>query len=397
MSFLGPKLSIRRPSVEAAPRSVPLANTLRTTRPTTWGVGISRLAPAVIDFAPPVDVWSREAAMSIPTVARCRDLICNTIASLPLTLWTLSFNQQAEPVERRLPPASWMVRPDRNKTRQYTLAWLADDLFFHARGYLRVTSRYATGFPQTFEWLPATDLNVGTDGTVRYLGQAIKPEDVIEFLSPTDGLLSIGWRAINIANNLDSAAERFSTVELPAGWLQQRENSEPLDATELADLASDFQAARNARVVAALNPYLEWHESQMDPDRLQLTEARGHQALELSRLSGVPPYMVGAPAGTSMTYQNATEARGALIDYGCMPYLQAIEQTLSGDNVLPQGQFCRLEVAAWLRSPFTTGTPGPNDAEIALNPSSQPEQQPELERGPGRPRDVDGLNARSTP
>ena len=38
---------------------------------------------------------------------------------------------------------------------------------------------------------------------------------------------------------------------------------------------------------------------------MQLVEGRTYQALELARLANVPPYLVGAPAGTGMTYQNA--------------------------------------------------------------------------------------------
>jgi phage portal protein BeeE len=138
-------------------------------------------------------------------------------------------------------------------------------------------------------------------------------------------------------------------------------------------MASDFQAARLQRTTAALNPYLEWHESTMDPTRLQLVEARQFQALELARLSNVPAYLVGAPTGTGMTYQNATQARSDLIDFGAMPYLQCIEQTLSGDNVCPRNSFVRFDLNAWLRNPTVPNNNAtPNDAQIALNPNASP-------------------------
>ena len=70
-------------TVEAA-GTVALAT---THRPTAWGVGIQRLAPADFPF-PPTDVWSREAAMSVPTISRARDLICSAVGSLPLCLYT---------------------------------------------------------------------------------------------------------------------------------------------------------------------------------------------------------------------------------------------------------------------------------------------------------------------
>ena len=95
---------------------------------------------------------------------------------------------------------------------------------------------------------------------------------------------------------------------------------------------------------------MQWHESSIDPNKLQLTTARQYQSLELARLTNVPPYLVGAPTGTGMTYQNAVQARGDLIDFGAMPYIECIEDTLSGPNVLPQGRFVLLDVEAWTRT-----------------------------------------------
>jgi hypothetical protein len=353
-----------------------------------WGVGRARLAP--VDWAPPLNLWSREAAMSVPTISRARDLVCSTVGQLPLTLWTLSFDPAtAVNVEQQIPPALWMARPDTNRTRQWLLAWTADDLFFLGRAYWHITNRYVSTYPASFERMPAADVGIDANGRVTWNGRVIPNDDVVEFLSSSDGLLYCGARAINTAQNLDAAAERFSTTEIPAGWLAQRPDSEPLDADELGALADNFQAARLSRSVAALNPYLEWHESAMDPSKLQLTEARQHQALELARVANVPAYLVGAPTGGGMTYTNATQAKSDLLDFGCLPIVATIEQTLSGPNVTPSTQFVRLATDAWLRSPLTTGTPSPNDAQIAYNAPPAPVPPP---RAPGRPRNLDGLN-----
>lgn len=387
MSFL--KLSEPRPEVVAAMKpAVEAAGTVRlatTTPGLGWGVGIARLAPVSIDFAPPTDVWSREAAMSVPSISRARDLICSAIGALPLTLWTIDFNTQGLPVEQQLPPAQWMARPDPDRTRQFVLAWTADDLLFSGRAYWQIIDRYTSTYPSAFRWLPSADVSVDSTGRVTYLGRILPPEDIVEFLSPIQGLLFTGHRAISTAINLDNAAERFSFTEIPAGWLEQVENSEPLDAEELADMASAFQLARQARTVAALNPFLKYHESSMDPSKLQLVEARQYQAVELARIANIPAYFINAPAGTGMTYLNAQQAKQDLIDFGSMPFIQCVEQTLSGPNVTPRGQFVRLDTNAWLRNPFTpTNEPSNNDMQIAFNPpASQPADQPQ--QGPQNP------------
>ena len=245
----------RPPTVAAAAATVPLARSA-TLRPTGWGVGIQRLAPADFPF-PPTDIWSREAAMSVPTISRARDLICSAVGSLPICLYTVRWNDQTrQPVEERTPPSGWMNRPDPNRTRQWILSWTTDDLLFLGRAYWRITARYQNTYPQTFTWMPAADVAIDAAGTVRHNGHVIDPFDVIEFLSPTDGILYTGWRTISTALNLSAASERFSTAEIPAGWLEQTENSEPLSGDELADIAENFAAARAQRTVAALNPFI---------------------------------------------------------------------------------------------------------------------------------------------
>jgi hypothetical protein len=261
-----------------------------------------------------------------------------------------------------------MARPDPHRTRQHILAWTCDDLLFYGRAYWRITDRLANTYPRSFEWMPAADVHVDAAGTVKHRGRPVDAADVVEFLSPSDGLLFVGWRAIQTALNLDAAAERFSLTEIPAGWLEQDPASEPLSSAELAEIATEFAAARQARTVAALNPFIRWRESGMDPSRMQLVEARMHQRGDLANVANIPAYFVGAPAGTGMTYLNAQQAKQDLIDFGAMPYIGAIEQTLSGPNVTPAGQAVRLATNAWLRNPFTPNDEAAgNDMQIAFN------------------------------
>ena len=362
--------------LEAAARPVALATAPRPGGVTggIFGTGIQRLAPA--EFTPVGDVWSRATAMGVPSISRARDLICSAVGALPLTLWTYTWDPAATvTVERRVPPAGWMARPDPNRTRQYMLAWTCDDLLFYGRAYWHVTARYADTFPASFEWMQFEDVGVDANGSVRWGTLEVDPLDVLEFLSPIEGLLYTGSRAISTAVNLDNAAERFSFTEIPAGWLEQTENSEPLDADELATIAENFQAARAARTTAALNPFLRYREATMDPSRMQLVEARMHQRGDLANVANIPAYFVGAPQGTGMTYLNTAQAKSDLLDFGAMPYLQCVEQTLSGPNVVPHGQFVRLDTNAWLRNPFTSTTdpqPKGNDMQTAFNTPTEP-------------------------
>lgn len=365
------------PAVDAAAGRVALAGTGGPARQPLWaspGSG-DNLVPVTPWDVPWGGVWDRSAAMSLPTISRARDLICTAVGGLPLTLWSADF-AQVPAVEQQTPPAGWMQRPDPNVPRQFLLAWTTDDLYFYGVAHWRITRRYHDTYPAAFERIVPGDLSLDDPSQrVTLRGEQVDPADIVEFLSPIEGLLYNGFRAISIALQLDDAAERFAGNEVPSGWLQEGDGGEDLSSDELAQQARLFADARRQNTTAAVNKYLSYQEASYDASKMQLVEGRTYQALELARLGNVPPYLVGAPAGTGMTYLNAEQAKADLIDFGALPYIGCIEQTLSGPNVCPRGQFVRLDTNAWLRNPFTTSataTPSPNDMQQAFNPGAAP-------------------------
>ena len=312
-------------------------------------------------------VAGRDRAMRIPTISRARDLLCSLAASLPLQHFSYSWATGAY-VETELAPEPWMLRPDTKTTLAHTLGWTVDDLLFHGRAAWRITSRrMLDGRPASFEWLPASDLNVVAqyyaggvplgDYSVTFAGTPVPLSDLVMFWSPIAPLLDTAARGILVAERLDQSALRFASTPTAFGYLQQT-GGEPMTSDELSDLAQGWIASRDTQSVGALNEWVEWKESQMSPDKLQLVESRQHQALELSRLANVPPYLLGAPTGSGMTYQNAQQSRQDLILFGALPYLEVIQQTLSGDAVTPRGHLVRFDTNAWTdHLPGTTPTP----------------------------------------
>lgn len=306
--------------------------------------------------------WKREQAIQIPTISRARDLIVSLISGLPIEQYQLTWDDTVgEYSETMIPGESWMSRPDPKVTRQFILAWTADDLLFFGRAHWVVTSRSSvTGFPLSFQWIPAADVYLpnmpgpqywSAPTEIEFNGMPLDPKDVITFLSPIQSWLSMGNRAIEISNRLDNAAMRFASNEITAGYLQQTPNSEPMDGDELTELVAGWSAARQRNAIAALNSSVTWHEFDSDPSKLQLVEARKHQMTELANLCNVPQVLVGADAGTGMTYTNVQESQRALY-LSAKQYIECISQTLSMDNVLPRGRFCRLDVSEYLEHPM---------------------------------------------
>jgi hypothetical protein len=121
-----------------------------------------------------------------------------------------------------------------------------------------------------------------------------------------------------------------------------------LSGEDLGDLASAWAAARKQNAIGALSRQVQFKEFSQNPQEV-IGDQRKYQALEMSRLCNVPPYLVGAPTeGASMTYQNAQQARQDLYLFGARIYLDVIEQTLSNSDVLPRNRFVKFNIEKYI-------------------------------------------------
>lgn len=287
--------------------------------------------------------WGREMAMSLPTISRARTLLTSQVARLPLDRFRVD---EFGDIGERLPAFPWQLNPDPTRTRGWMIAWTVDDLMFHGYAYWHVVDRYAdTGFPRTFERMVFDEVQIDSAGRVRWGADEVDPDDVVQFVGLIPGILAHGARAMGIALELDTAAHRFAATEVPAGVLVANPDMEQLTSEQLDADAAAFGTRRRTNVIAAVQGY-SYQESTMDPGRLQLVDGRQYQALELARLADIPPYLVGAPAGTGMTYQNAQQAVSDLLTFGAAPHLTCIEETLSLPWVTPRGQAIRFRLPA---------------------------------------------------
>ena len=288
--------------------------------------------------------------MRIPTVARSRDLLAAVVASLPFRHVATVTQPTGEVEEVPLPLEGWMIQPDPNRPRSWMLSWTFDSLYFYGYAAWYITSRYTDGRPASYTLLPPENVYVNATAyignapygeyTVEVAGQTIPHRDLVMFWSPTDAVLTTGHRAMLLSERLDLAALRFAANPVAMGWLKQV-GGEPMTSDELAELAEAWTSARAEGAIGALNEFTEWHESGLDLTKFQSLESRQHQALELARVCGISPYLVGAPTGTGMTYQNAEQAQQQLL-LDARPYIECIEQTLSSSPNLPRGRIVRL-------------------------------------------------------
>jgi phage portal protein BeeE len=299
---------------------------------------------------------ARNRAMSVATISRARDLMASVIGSMPLKMYTEKWNEEERETEKvYIAPRSWLRQPDPTVTYNFLMAWTFDDLFFYGRAFWYITSRTQDGFPASFTRLPAGSVTT-TDQAgpvwyapskeVYFLGNMIDPKDLVQFLSPIQGIVYMSEQTVATALKLEAARYRNAESSIPAGVLKQT-GGEPLSAQELADLASAFNAARATNQTAALNEFLSYTETSATPDKMLLIDAANYQALECARLTNVPPYLVGVSTG-AYSYQSSEQARADLYIFGVQAYASCIAATLSQNNVLPRGTYLEYDTEDFL-------------------------------------------------
>jgi phage portal protein BeeE len=304
-------------------------------------------------------------ALSIPTVSRSRDLLAGIIGSVGLKHYSKQWNG-SDYDEVYLPLEPWMEQPDPKVSRSFFFVNLMTDMMLHGVGYAYITTRYSTGLPASFTWLPAANISsteqtglpqfYGPSKELEFNGNPLDVSNVVQFLSPTDGILKIGQRAINTTLFLDQAADRYASLETVPGYLQQIDG-EDMSGDDLGSLASAWASARKQNAIGALSRQVQFREWSSNPQEVN-AEQRKYQSLEMARLCSVPAYLVSAPTeGASMTYQNAQQARQDLYLFGARIYMDAIEQTLSSAQVLPRNRYVEFDIEDYEGSESPSGMP----------------------------------------
>jgi HK97 family phage portal protein len=294
---------------------------------------------------------TRQLAMSVPSVARARNIICGTIGSLPLTTFNRITGAYVDP--QRV-----INQPDPRVAGFVIYNWLAEDIWLYGVGYGQVLEMYSTtdgGRVRAWTRVAPDRVTVNTNSnTTEITGYSVDGKavpnigvgSIIRFDGPDEGLLHRAGKTIAAAVYLENAAVNYAKEPAPSMVLKS--NGTNLTAERVSSLLSAWKTARQSRSTAFLNADVDLKEFGFDPKSLQLAEARQYVALELARACGIPAYFLSAET-TSMTYSNAVSERRSLVDFSLRPILKAIEERLSLPDFVPNPIMVRFALDDFLR------------------------------------------------
>jgi HK97 family phage portal protein len=311
--------------------------------------------PSSLFFTPQTFI-TRSDAIAVPSVARAAALIKGVVATLPLHLYRKSTGQElGNPI--------WLDQPDYRQPRVITLGWTVDALFFYGVAYWEVTELYADdGRPSRFAWVANTRVTVtlnntntlvksyAVDGSER---PATGIGSLITFQAMDEGILNRGGRTLRAALNLEKAAAVAAETPIASGYIQN--SGADLPEEQITGLLASWKLARTQRSTAYLSSTLKYEPTAFSPKDMMYSEAKQELATEIARLCNVPAYLLSADANNSMTYSNVMDERKQLVDMSLRPFISAIEERLSMNDMTNSQNYVRMSLDdSYLRSDALT-------------------------------------------
>ena len=288
---------------------------------------------------------SREEALSVPALQRCRNLLAGTIGAIPLELYRKSTNEE-------IGSPAWLEQPSYSQPRSVTIAYTVESLLLYSQAFWKVVEVYQEdGRPSRFEWIANNRVTITLDSTNTFVrSYAVDgitlPMDglgsLVTFQSLLPGILNTGIQTIRAAIDVQKAAAIAAATPMASGYIKN--TGADLDPKEVQGLLAAWKNARNNRATAYLTSTLEYNAVSFSPKEMMYNEAIQNLATEIARLCNVPAYYVSAEMNNSMTYANVQDERKQFLLLSLQPFITAIEDRLSMDDITARGHVVKFDI-----------------------------------------------------
>ena len=276
----------------------------------------------------------RNFALQVASVSRCRNLIAGVISSIDLALYKKSTGEKLEsPV--------WLQQPDVRQPRSVTISATVDSLLFYGVSYWRCTSIYADDLrPSGFEWVANnrvtyTTNQYGTEVKDYFLDGNLVPMggigSLVTFQSLIPGVLQTASTTIKAAYDVQKAAAVSAATPMATTVLKN--NGADLPEAQVQGLLAAWKSSRANRSTAYLTSTLSVENIGFSPKDMGYVDFSQYLSTEIARSMNVPAALISSDMNNSMTYQNILDGRKEFMAYSLQPYISAIEDRLSMNDI----------------------------------------------------------------
>jgi HK97 family phage portal protein len=285
---------------------------------------------------------TRQQALQVPSIKRCRDLICGTIASIPLEYYKKSTGEHVA-------APRWVNQPSKAQPRFETIYFTLDSLLMFGVAYWQITETYLEDNRMAnAEWVSNSRVTFNTDSTNSYVteyyldGKPLPMSGLGSLITfqKDEGILAVGGTTIKAALDAQNAASIALQTPSATGFLKN--TGADLPPAEVSGLLAAWKRARSNNGVAYLTSTIDYQTIGFSPKDMAYQDAIQGLATECARLCSVDPYYVSASMNQSMTYSNVNDERKQMVAFTLQPYVSAIESRLSMDDISTAGHYVKF-------------------------------------------------------
>lgn len=307
-------------------------------------------------------------AMGVADVYACIRVLADAAASLPLVPYRRTDTGRTRAGGRL---AELLAQPTPGSTLANFVGQVMTHLNLYGNAYI---GKYKSSDGQRVEQLALLHPDRVTpeikDGAPRYTvndGRGAQsthgPEDIVHIRAiSSDGVLGLSpvrqcRLALSLSRDLgEHAAYVLANGGRPDGVIEVGGKPTPEQRKEFRDgWMPRHSGPRNASQVGILWGGATYKAVEGPLDDMQFVEQRHLSTSEIARIFRVPPFMIGATSGDSMTYSNTENQALAFVTHSLRPWLVLIEQALSQDpDLCPGGLYVEFLVDALLRADSAT-------------------------------------------
>lgn len=332
---------------------------------------------------------SPDQAMTHSAVYACVRIIAGTIAMLPLH----TYFKQGEDRQRLASRMATILRNRPNPRMSAVMFWrsIVAQMLLRGNGYAYI-QRSREGEVLAIWPVRSNSLSVriGAEGAVRgRLIYSFQLDDGTGIVADQDDVLhfpgTMEWDglqaktpikaysdavAVGLAAN-DYGRRFFENDATPQGYIGYPESKQVTaeQAKTIREYWTELNGGANRHMPAVLSNGAKWQATGISAEDAQLLETRGFQVIDVARVFGVPPHMIGAVEKTTSWGSGIEEQTLGFITYTLGAHLAAIEQEVNYKIHRLAGAFSEFERKALVQALLLQR----NEAyRIALGGSSGP-------------------------
>jgi HK97 family phage portal protein len=292
-----------------------------------------------------------DQAMRLSAVWACVRLLADSVSTLPVDVFRRGERKPLKPPPILVAPAAGWPLHD-------WLEAVMRSLLLRGNCYGLVVARGADLRPLQVELVhpDAMAVKVNREGMIEYRlhGQPQPAEDIwhvkayrmpglVEGLSPVEHARQQVGLGLAVEKY---GASWFGGHGIPPGTFKNTEQTIEQDESEEIK-------ARLVNAIRKRQPMVHGRDWQftpiaVKPEESQFIETAKLNVAAISRIFGVPPEMIAAEAGNSLTYTNVEQRSLDFLTYALRPWLVRLETAIGA--LLPRGQFVRFNSGALLKA-----------------------------------------------